>query len=238
MASASFFRYRVLVGMTRVPLHARSLSVAQRILGRACARIELAPPESIPEDDDREFFVAAWCMDPSFVPEEEIIFIPEPVGHIPGDALYLQADEEMTDGVPVRCVSASWNSKTGTPHHHRPPTTTMMGVGGATTVVPPMMTTTTVATPAWMREDKVPGGLGRSAARRAMIPRRVWGAAAASPSCLAGLYWWAPSPAPLVDGYRLRRCTRGGCAAAAGAAAERRGGAAGGCRHAGEHCRY
>jgi hypothetical protein len=89
MASASFFRYRVLVGMTRVPLHARSLSVAQRILGRACARIELAPPESIPEDDDREFFVAAWCMDPSFVPEEEIIFIPEPVGHIPGDALYL-----------------------------------------------------------------------------------------------------------------------------------------------------
>lgn len=100
MATSSLFCYMVLVGMSRVPLHARSTAVAQTILGRACTRIELAPPEPTPEDDDREFFMAAWCLDPCFVPEEQTIFIPEPVAAIPGDALYLRADEDVIDGLP------------------------------------------------------------------------------------------------------------------------------------------
>lgn len=79
--------------MTRVPLHARNLVVAQSILGTACAHIELAPPEVTPLDDDHEFFVAAWCLHPSFVPDEKIIFIPEPNVRIPGNALYIGVEE-------------------------------------------------------------------------------------------------------------------------------------------------
>lgn len=81
MASGGSFRFRVLVGMRHVPLHARSTAVAQTILGSACARIELAPPEVAPVDDDREFFVAAWCLHLRFIPEEKIIFILEPSMH-------------------------------------------------------------------------------------------------------------------------------------------------------------
>lgn len=100
MASAGSFRFWVLVAMERVPLHARSAAVTQTILGRACARVEPAPPESIPIDDDREFFVAAWCMDPRFVPEEEVIFIPEPGVQVPGGAQFLRADEIVHDRLP------------------------------------------------------------------------------------------------------------------------------------------
>jgi hypothetical protein len=66
MASVGSFHFRILVGMKRIPLHARSLALAQHILGTACAQLELAPPEVIPNDDDRELFVAAWCLDPIF----------------------------------------------------------------------------------------------------------------------------------------------------------------------------
>lgn len=99
LATASFFHYRVLVALQRVPLHARSASVAQAILGRACARVEPAPPDAICEDDDREFFVAAWCLDPRLVPEEQSIFIPEPGVAVPGGALYLDADETVLDNL-------------------------------------------------------------------------------------------------------------------------------------------
>jgi len=51
LASGGSFRFRVLVRMRRVPLHARSTEVAQTILGSACARIELALPEVTPADD-------------------------------------------------------------------------------------------------------------------------------------------------------------------------------------------
>lgn len=100
MATAGSFHYRVLIGMRRVPLHARSVVVAQTILGRACAQIELAPPEVCPENDDSEFFVAAWCKHPSFIDDEKIIFIPEPDVRIPGHALYLHADEIVLNRLP------------------------------------------------------------------------------------------------------------------------------------------
>lgn len=65
MASAGSFRFKVLVAMWRLPLHARRAAVAQ------------ARPRDIPDDDDREFFVMAWCWHPRFIPDEQITFIPE-----------------------------------------------------------------------------------------------------------------------------------------------------------------
>jgi hypothetical protein len=100
MVTAGSFHYRVVIGMRRVPLHARSMAVAQIILGRACAQIELAPPEVCPENDDSEFFVAAWCKHPSFIDDEKIIFIPEPNVRIPGHALYLHTNEIVLNRLP------------------------------------------------------------------------------------------------------------------------------------------
>lgn len=105
--------------MERVPLHARSAAIAQTILGCACGRVELAPPESVSADDDREFYVAAWCMDPRFVPEEKIIFIPEPDVLLPGGALFLRAEDIVHDSLPglqylvrIRIVEfQDWNSQ-------------------------------------------------------------------------------------------------------------------------------
>ncbi|CAD6262680.1 unnamed protein product [Miscanthus lutarioriparius] len=57
--------------------------------------LDVAPP-----DDDREFFVAAWCLHPRFIPDEKIIFIPKPNVRIPGDALYVHADEIIHDKLP------------------------------------------------------------------------------------------------------------------------------------------
>jgi len=104
LASADSFHYRVLVGMSRVPLHARSLDVAQRILGTACARLEVAPPWLSPEDDDAEFFVAAWCLHPRFIPDEKILFIPEPNVILPGGQCFLRPMKLYTTGCRV-CVT-------------------------------------------------------------------------------------------------------------------------------------
>ena len=81
MASAASFYFRVLVALANVPLHARSVMTAQVVLGTCCASIELTALRDILEDDDREFFVTAWCWDPSFIVGEQPIFIPEPHLH-------------------------------------------------------------------------------------------------------------------------------------------------------------
>lgn len=78
MASAASFRYKILVGMTRVPLHGRNTATAQVILGPSCANIELVRPCDVAADDDREFFVMAWCLHPSFIQDEQMVFIPKP----------------------------------------------------------------------------------------------------------------------------------------------------------------
>lgn len=80
-SAAGSFRFRALVGMRRVPLYARSASTTQTILGPACADVEVVWPRDVPVDDGREFFVAAWCLHPRFIPDEKILFIPEP--HVP-----------------------------------------------------------------------------------------------------------------------------------------------------------
>lgn len=86
MANGGSFRSWVLIGMRRVPLHARSATTAQAILGRACARIEVVRLANVPVDDDWEFFITAWCLDPHLIPDEKIMFIPEPQIHNPVQA--------------------------------------------------------------------------------------------------------------------------------------------------------
>jgi hypothetical protein len=48
-------------------------------------------------------FIAVWCLNPRFIPDEEIIFIPKPNVHVPGNALYVQADEIVHNKFPGLC---------------------------------------------------------------------------------------------------------------------------------------
>ena len=64
--------------MRQVPLHVRSASTAQIILGSSCAEVKVVRPSDVAADDEREFFVTAWCADPRFIPMEEVLFVPEP----------------------------------------------------------------------------------------------------------------------------------------------------------------
>lgn len=87
--------------MTNVPAHARSAEVAQIILGSSCAWVEVAPPEALHDDDDeREFFVAAWCVHPQLIPDEKIIAIPEPYVHDPCGVLSLRLEEIIHTELP------------------------------------------------------------------------------------------------------------------------------------------
>lgn len=51
------------------------------VLGRACAEIEPSDLGDVPAEDDREFFVSAWCWHPSFINDEYLIFLSE--AHLP-----------------------------------------------------------------------------------------------------------------------------------------------------------
>lgn len=44
--------------------------------------------------------MAAWCLDPKLIPEERTIFIPEPRPLVPGQALYIQADDVVLNRLP------------------------------------------------------------------------------------------------------------------------------------------
>lgn len=118
MASGGSFRFRVLVGMTCVPLHARNAATAQTILGPSCVKVEVVRPRDVPDDDDREFFVTAWCLHPSFIPPEQIIFIPEPSFHIPVDAVRTEVPG-LRYLVRVRLISfQDWNTPPPSPDGH------------------------------------------------------------------------------------------------------------------------
>jgi hypothetical protein len=97
---AGSLHFRVLVGISCLPLHAHSVEVAQHILENACAHLEIAPPGIASEDDDRELFVAAWCLDPKLIHVEWTIFIPEPRPLVPGQALCVQADDVILNRLP------------------------------------------------------------------------------------------------------------------------------------------
>lgn len=102
MASAGSFRFCVLVGMRGIPAHARSANTAQRILGSSCARVEIANPRALVDpDDERELFVAAWCVHPDLVPDEVIMAVPEPdEEHDGGPPLFLRPEEIIHDELP------------------------------------------------------------------------------------------------------------------------------------------
>lgn len=72
------FRFKVLVRLWGVPLHAHSTSTAQTVLSPSCCNLELAQLRDVNDDDDREFFLTAWCFHPRFIHHERVIFIPEP----------------------------------------------------------------------------------------------------------------------------------------------------------------
>lgn len=80
------FKFRVIVALSHVPLHARNAVVAQTILGPCCAEVVVLDRadelRDVPEDDDREMFVTAWCFHPHFLRPQQLVFIPEP--HIHG----------------------------------------------------------------------------------------------------------------------------------------------------------
>lgn len=80
-ASAGAFRFKVLLAMSRLPLHARSEAVAQVIVGPSYAKVEATQLRDVPVEDDREFFVTAWCWHPNFILDKHVIFIPEPSVH-------------------------------------------------------------------------------------------------------------------------------------------------------------
>lgn len=75
---AENFTFRVVLALRNVPLHARNLEVAQTILGCCCCDVEPSRLRDRPEDDDREFFVQAWCRHPSLIEPEKLLHIPEP----------------------------------------------------------------------------------------------------------------------------------------------------------------
>ena len=79
LAHLGTFKFKVLLALSRVPLHARSVQVAQSVLGPACANIEESLLRDREDDDDRDFFVTAWCKHPAFVVDHNLIFILEPV---------------------------------------------------------------------------------------------------------------------------------------------------------------
>lgn len=103
MGSAGAFRYRVLVGLKGVPAHARSVEVAQAVLGTAGAKVQIADLEALSDPDcEREFFVSAWCAHPDLVPDEVIMAVPEPEEpHDGGPPLYLRPEEIVHSEVPA-----------------------------------------------------------------------------------------------------------------------------------------
>lgn len=138
MASAGAFTFRVLVRMKNIPAHARSVAITERILGTSCADVEIAPPAVVPIDDDRECFVAAWCIHPRLVPDEKIMAILEPV--------FLAEHEDLME-LPalrylVRCRVVEYQD--WSVPDTRPMMTTM-GMTGRTMAMTAATTATTIA---------------------------------------------------------------------------------------------
>ena len=91
MGSVGMFRYRVLVSMKGIPLHARSSEMAQAILGSSSAKVDIVNLEALSDpDDERKLFVAAWCMHPDLIPNKNIMAVLQPEEeHDGGPPLYL-----------------------------------------------------------------------------------------------------------------------------------------------------
>jgi hypothetical protein len=77
-AVAGAFQFRVVLALRNMPAHARDPETAQRVLGRCCAHVETTDLRDRPPEDDREYFVSAWCWHPQLIQPQQLLFIPEP----------------------------------------------------------------------------------------------------------------------------------------------------------------
>lgn len=93
LATSEPMKYKVQVGIKGIPQHAWGIPVAQRILGTSCAKLVEAPSTETREDL-KEYYVAAWCVHQSRIPQKKTIVIPEPEKpHIRESPLYLKEDD-------------------------------------------------------------------------------------------------------------------------------------------------
>lgn len=101
--SSGAFRYRALVAMKGIPAHARSVEVAQTLLGSSGCKVVIANPDALNDpDDEREMFVAIWCAHPDLIPDQKILALPEPEEeHDGGPPLYLRPWEIIETEVPA-----------------------------------------------------------------------------------------------------------------------------------------
>ncbi|KAJ1284146.1 hypothetical protein BS78_03G182300, partial [Paspalum vaginatum] len=91
-ASLEAMRFRVLLVLRGIPAHAWCLDTAQRVLASSCVGIELAR-DTANKSDLRRFVLAAWCLDPAFIPSGRKLWIPDPKEpHDPGN-LFLREHE-------------------------------------------------------------------------------------------------------------------------------------------------
>ena len=170
--------------MTHVPLHARSATVAQTIMGRGCAQIVPAPPEVVPVHDDREFFVAAWCLHPRLISDEESIFIPEPGARVPGDALDLRVDEPVLHGFPGLCYRVRLRIVECQDWNMPPPSSEGGGSLAVTQTTTTRMTaTSTDGTPAWTDAMTIRADLVYAGSLTPMMMLHVLVGDARPPSC-------------------------------------------------------
>jgi hypothetical protein len=73
--------------------HAWFLSTAQHILPPAYSNLK-ASPQTITKVEMHCFVVSAWCIHPTLVPCEKIIFIPRPdIAHVYDPLMFLQLEE-------------------------------------------------------------------------------------------------------------------------------------------------
>lgn len=70
-------RFRVLIELRGVPARARDLETAQIVLASACSDLVEAPPQ-LAGNNNAIWYLAGWCTHPNLVPNEKLIFIPEP----------------------------------------------------------------------------------------------------------------------------------------------------------------
>ena len=93
-------RFRVLLEIRGIPVHAWSAATAQVVLGDACAAPE-PTPSTAARADLRRFQMAVWCSDPDRIPNEAIIRIPERVPGLENNVLFLRPEQTIHHDLPL-----------------------------------------------------------------------------------------------------------------------------------------
>ncbi|CAN6323923.1 unnamed protein product [Urochloa humidicola] len=92
MANMTTLRFKVLVELSGITAHARTIATAQIALGSSCCDLEEAPVELVGRHK-RSLVVAAWCIHPDLIPHEKLMLIPEPPENFAGGNLFLRPHE-------------------------------------------------------------------------------------------------------------------------------------------------